>query len=94
MHYYYRLGKLQDDGIANVDKLPYSIRSLEALLRNTDEYVIAKRRQAACQLESTHEKTKKEIAFMPGRVILQLISAASHPLLIWLHCVQRWHVWV
>ncbi|MCO5189618.1 MAG: aconitate hydratase AcnA [Anaerolineae bacterium] len=70
--YYYRLGKLQDDGIANVDKLPYSIKVLlEALLRNTDEYVITQNDVRQLANWNPHEKDKKEIAFMPGRVILQ-----------------------
>ncbi|MCB0008078.1 MAG: hypothetical protein KDE04_16550, partial [Anaerolineales bacterium] len=39
--YYYRLAKLQEDGHADIDKLPYSIKILlEALLRNVDNYVV------------------------------------------------------
>ena len=38
---YYRLAKLQEDGIANIDRLPFSIKILlEAVLRNHDDYVI------------------------------------------------------
>lgn len=70
--YYYRLAKLQEDGIADVDKLPYSIKVLlEALLRNTDEYIVS--RDDVVQLANwdPHATEKREIAFMPGRVILQ-----------------------
>ena len=38
---YYRLAKLQEDGIANIDRLLFSIKILlEAVLRNHDDYVI------------------------------------------------------
>ncbi len=69
--YYYRLAKLQEDGIANIDKLPYSIRILlEAVLRNCDGYLIN-----PADVESLAnwqpQGERNEVAFMPGRVILQ-----------------------
>jgi aconitate hydratase len=69
--YYYRLAKLQEDGIAAIDKLPFSIRVLlEAVLRHCDDYIInpSDVRELA-NWEANGER--KEVAFMPGRVILQ-----------------------
>ena len=41
--YYYRLGKLQEDGLGNIDKMPFSIKVLlESLLRNEDGYEVSK----------------------------------------------------
>ena len=38
---YYRLQKLIDDGIGNIESLPYSIRVLlESCLRNVDGFVV------------------------------------------------------
>lgn len=69
--YFYRLGKLQEDGIANIDKLPYSIKILlEAVLRNHDEYIVtAADIKTLANWTANGERT--EVAFMPGRVILQ-----------------------
>ena len=70
--HYYSLAKLTADGIGNIDKLPYSIKVLlEALLRNCDDYIISQddvKKLAAWQPTG---ETREEIAFMPGRVILQ-----------------------
>lgn len=70
-HYYYRLAKLQEDGLAEVDKLPYSIRILlEAVLRNCDEYIISK--EDVVKLANWKPNgEREEVAFMPARVILQ-----------------------
>ena len=39
---YYRLRQLADDGIGDIDTLPYSIRVLlEACLRNVDGFVVS-----------------------------------------------------
>ncbi|MCB0032399.1 MAG: aconitate hydratase, partial [Anaerolineales bacterium] len=69
--YYYRLGKLQEDGVANIDKLPFSIKVLlEAVLRNCDDYIINPEDvKALANWEPQGERS--EVAFMPGRVILQ-----------------------
>lgn len=69
---YYRLAKLQEDGIANIDRLPFSIKVLlEALLRNCDEYLISQDDVKRLANWPTSEEARGEIAFMPGRVILQ-----------------------
>ena len=39
--YYYRLAKLQEDGLGRIDRLPFSIKVLlEALLRNEDGHLV------------------------------------------------------
>lgn len=69
---YYRLNKLQEDGIANIDRLPYSIKVLlEALLRNCDDYIVSQDDVKALANWPAQTDKRPEIAFMPGRVILQ-----------------------
>ena len=68
---YYRLAKLQEDGIADIGRLPFSIRILlEAVLRNCDDYIVTPADvQKLANWEANGER--EEVAFMPGRVILQ-----------------------
>lgn len=69
---YYRLGKLSDDGIGHIDRLPYSIKVLlEALLRNCDNYIINP--EDVIRMANWNAQTPEpvEIAFTPARVILQ-----------------------
>lgn len=68
---YYRLAKLQEDGIADIGRLPFSIRVLlEAVLRNCDDYIVTPADvQKLANWEANGER--EEVAFMPGRVILQ-----------------------
>ena len=70
--HYYRLQKLQEDGLAQIDRLPFSIKILlESLLRNCDGYLVQPEdvtQLANWQPNAAHQP---EIAFMPGRVILQ-----------------------
>ena len=70
--YYYRLGKLQEDGHANIDKLPYSIKVLlEALLRNLDNYIVDADDVVKLANWDAKHVGQDEIAFKPSRVILQ-----------------------
>ena len=70
--YYYRLAKLQEDGIANIDRLPFSIKVLlEALLRNCDDYIVTPADVKKLANWEPVNPNREEIAFMPGRVILQ-----------------------
>lgn len=70
--YYYRLGKLTEDGIGHIDRLPYSIKVLlEALLRNCDNYIINPEDVVRMAGWNAKAPEKVEIAFMPARVILQ-----------------------
>ena len=70
--YYYRLAALQEAGLGNVDRMPFSVKVLlESLLRNEDGYVVRAadiRRLAAYDPKNP---AQEEIPFMPARVILQ-----------------------
>jgi aconitate hydratase len=68
----YRLRQLADDGLGDIDTLPFSIRVLlESCLRNCDGYIVQEddvRNLAAWDAANVKET---EIAFKPGRVVLQ-----------------------
>jgi len=70
--YYYRLAKLEEDGLADVRRLPFSIKVLlESLLRNENGYDVTAddvRRMAAYDPAAPGEF---EIPFKPARVVLQ-----------------------
>ena len=70
--YYYRLQKLEEDGLGVVSRLPFSIKVLlEAVLRKCDGYVVTQgdvRDLAAWNAESPN---RVELPFMPARVIMQ-----------------------
>lgn len=69
--YYYRLSKLQENGYA-IDRLPYSIRILlESLLRNCDGYLVSPEDVLLLANWNPKQPGQQEVAFMPGRVILQ-----------------------
>ncbi|MCS7188068.1 MAG: aconitate hydratase, partial [Armatimonadota bacterium] len=67
----YRLQRLQELGLAEISRLPYSIRVLlENLLRHCDGYIVTEDDVKA--LASWQPKPPdREIAFMPARVLLQ-----------------------
>lgn len=67
----YRLDRLERDGIAQIDRLPFSIRILlEAVLRNMDGRKVT--RQDALNLAEWKAKAERpSMPFYPGRVILQ-----------------------
>ena len=68
----YRLSKLQDHGLGDIEKLPFSIRVLlESVLRNCDDFLVHQddvRNLAAWQAEAP---AKQEVPFKPYRVVLQ-----------------------
>ncbi len=70
--YYYRLAALQEQGLGNIDNLPFSIKVLlESLVRNEDGFLVTRadiERLAAYDAKTAYEQ---EIPFMPARVILQ-----------------------
>jgi aconitate hydratase len=70
--YYYRLAALEEAGLGEVSRMPFSVRVLlESLLRNEDGYVVTAddvRRLAAYDARSVADQ---EIPFMPARVVLQ-----------------------
>ena len=69
--FYYRLSKLEEDGLTTLSRLPFSIRVLlEAALRKHDGYLV--RDEDVKTLAGWTPKGEAcEIPFMPARVILQ-----------------------
>ncbi|MGQ9728931.1 MAG: aconitate hydratase AcnA [Candidatus Fervidibacter sp.] len=67
----YRLSKLQELGLTEISRLPYSIRILlENLLRHCDGYIVTE--EDVKTLANWQPKPPgQEIAFMPARVLLQ-----------------------
>lgn len=69
---YYRLQSLSEQGIGHVDRLPFSIKILlESLLRNVDGYLVEAKDVAGLAAWQASKPADNDIAFMPGRVILQ-----------------------
>lgn len=69
---YYRLQSLADQGIGHIERLPYSIKVLlETLLRNVDGYLVTADDVAGLAAWNAKDPSDDDIAFMPGRVILQ-----------------------
>ncbi|NPV65804.1 MAG: aconitate hydratase AcnA [Anaerolineae bacterium] len=69
---YYRLYQLQDDGLANIDRLPFSIKILlESLLRNEDGRVITHEDILTLANWPGGSGAGRELPFHPTRVILQ-----------------------
>jgi aconitate hydratase len=70
--FYYRLQTLTDKGIGDVSRLPFSIKVLlETLLRNCDGYLIQPEDVTRLANWEALSSQRQELAFMPGRVILQ-----------------------
>ncbi|HEY1012390.1 MAG TPA: aconitate hydratase, partial [Herpetosiphonaceae bacterium] len=69
---YYRLGKLEEDGIAPVSRLPYSIKVLlESMLRNNDGFAVSKQDVINMAQWNAAAPADIEVPFKPARVILQ-----------------------
>lgn len=69
---YYSLKALEDAGIGNVSKLPYSIKVLlESVLRQVDGRVITKEHVENLAKWGTAEQKALDVPFKPSRVILQ-----------------------
>ncbi len=69
---YYRLQQLADDGLGDIDTLPYSIRVLlEACLRHVDGFIVNESDVTALAGWSAEGVEPAEIPFKPGRVVLQ-----------------------
>jgi aconitate hydratase len=70
--HYYRLGKLQEAGLGNIDRMPYSIKvMLEALLRNEDDFQVRADDIRALAAYDPASPAQTEIPFKPARVVLQ-----------------------
>jgi len=68
----YRLTPLQERGITNLDRLPYSIRVLlENVLRHNGNGVVSDDHVTAVAGWKPQQTSGSEVPFMPGRVILQ-----------------------
>ncbi|MBI4198057.1 MAG: aconitate hydratase AcnA, partial [Chloroflexi bacterium] len=69
---YYRLGRLEELGVANLDRTPFCIRIiLESLLRNMDGKVVMEEDVLSVSRWDSKNLPKKEIPFMPSRVLMQ-----------------------
>ncbi|WNB90269.1 aconitate hydratase AcnA [Bacillus sp. NEB1478] len=69
---YYRLAALEEAGIGNVSKLPYSVKVLlESVLRQYDGKVINKEHVENLAKWGTSELKDIDVPFKPSRVILQ-----------------------
>ena len=69
---YYSLRKLANDGIGDIDTLPYSLRVLlEACLRNVDGFVVSADDVISLANWNADAPAPVEVPFNPGRVILQ-----------------------
>ena len=68
----YRLSALQDAGVADISRLPFSLRVLlENLLRNEEGKNVTRGDIAAAAKWDPKAKPSSEIAYMPARVLLQ-----------------------
>lgn len=69
---YYRLAAIEEAGIANVSRLPYSIKVLlESVLRQYDAYVIKEEHVNELAKWGKDANTEAEVPFKPSRVVLQ-----------------------
>lgn len=69
---YYRLTALEEAGIANVSRLPYSIKVLlESVLRQYDNYVIKEEHVNNLAKFGNGADPEGEVPFKPSRVVLQ-----------------------
>jgi len=68
----YRIDKLEEDGVAAVSRLPYSIKVLlEAALRQCDGFEISREDVERVARWSPETAGKEEIPFKPARVVMQ-----------------------
>lgn len=69
---YYRLKKLAEDGLCDLDSLPFSIRVLlEACLRNEDGFTVSQDDVTGLAKWDAANVAQVELPFKPGRVVLQ-----------------------
>lgn len=69
---YYRLQQLEEDGLGQISKLPFSIRVLlESVLRNCDGYIVREEDVRNLAAWDAKNPAAVEIPFMPARVVLQ-----------------------
>ena len=69
---YFRLGQLEDEGIADMASLPFSIRLLvENALRNMDGYLVTEEDVLTAAKWNPSTLPTREFPFMPSRVLMQ-----------------------
>jgi len=69
---YYRLGRLIEEGIGQIERLPFSIKILlEAVLRNIDGHEVEANDAVALANWQPQADERGELPFKPARVILQ-----------------------
>ncbi len=70
--YIYRLDKLEQDGLGNISRLPFSIKILlEAVLREVDGFTVTEEDVQKLAAWNAAAPAPDEIPFNPARVILQ-----------------------
>ncbi len=68
----YRLSRLEEMGIGNISRLPYSIKILlESLLRHVDGKLVAEKDVELLAKWDPKKRPEGEIPFIPARVVLQ-----------------------
>lgn len=68
----FRLSTLQEKGIGQIDRLPYSIRVLlESVLRNCDGSIVTEEDVNSLATWNAADPAKVEIPYKPARVVLQ-----------------------
>ncbi|MEL6107722.1 MAG: aconitase family protein, partial [Planctomycetota bacterium] len=68
----YRLSKLQDAGLGEIDRMPFSIRVLlESVLRNCDGFSVQEEDVVHLAGWNASAPAKQELPFKPYRVVLQ-----------------------
>jgi aconitate hydratase len=91
---FYRLSKLEEDGLGNVSGLPYSIKVLlEAVLRQCDDFAITEDDVKNLAAWSPSTATTFEVPYKPARVILQDLPGYRR-WLIWRRCARPCTAWV
>ncbi|MCM3388372.1 aconitate hydratase AcnA [Ureibacillus chungkukjangi] len=69
---FYRLAAIEEAGVANVSRLPYSIKVLlESVLRQFDDYVIKEEHVNNLAKFGAGADAEGEVPFKPSRVVLQ-----------------------
>src|SRR5690625_5246135 len=70
--YYYSLAALEEAGLGNLQKMPFSIKVLlETLLRNEDGFQVTEDDIRNLTAYNAKKPAQTEIPFKPGRVVLQ-----------------------
>ncbi|GAA5510622.1 aconitate hydratase AcnA [Novipirellula caenicola] len=68
----YRLSKLEEAGLGEISRLPFSIRVLlEAVLRNCDDFLVTQQDVKNLAAWNAASPAKQEVPFKPYRVVLQ-----------------------